>query len=81
MPPDTEVATPSREPSVRTSLSTEMIFELYAHAGDAHGCRPALSTNRHAQVLLVAIVCFGDGKLAHEHIYWDQALVLKQIGL
>jgi carboxymethylenebutenolidase len=26
-------------------------------------------------------VGFRDGKLAHEHIYWDQASVLKQIGL
>ncbi len=24
---------------------------------------------------------FRDGKLAHEHIYWDQATVLVQIGL
>ena len=24
---------------------------------------------------------FREGKLAHEHIYWDQASVLKQIGL
>jgi carboxymethylenebutenolidase len=29
----------------------------------------------------VVIVKFRDGKLAHEHIYWDQASVLKQIGL
>jgi len=26
-------------------------------------------------------VRFRNGKLAHEHIYWDQASVLKQIGL
>jgi carboxymethylenebutenolidase len=32
-------------------------------------------------VALVAIVRFREGKLAHEHIYWDQASVLKQIGL
>jgi len=32
-------------------------------------------------VALVAIVRFRGGKLAHEHIYWDQASVLKQIGL
>jgi len=32
-------------------------------------------------VPLVVIVHFRDGKLAHEHIYWDQASVLKQIGL
>jgi carboxymethylenebutenolidase len=27
------------------------------------------------------IVRFRDGKLAHEHIYWDQASVLIQLGL
>ena len=38
-------------------------------------------TNRHVEVALVAIVRFRDGKLAHEHIYWDQASVLAQLGL
>jgi carboxymethylenebutenolidase len=32
-------------------------------------------------VPLVAIVCFRGNKLYHEHIYWDQASVLAQIGL
>jgi carboxymethylenebutenolidase len=27
------------------------------------------------------IVQFREGKLAHEHIYWDQASVLVQLGL
>lgn len=39
------------------------------------------ATHRRVEVPLVAIVQFRDGKLAHEHIYWDQASVLKQIGL
>ena len=44
--------------------------------------RPGVApTNRYVEVALVAIVRFRDGKLAHEHIYWDQASVLKQIGL
>jgi carboxymethylenebutenolidase len=30
---------------------------------------------------MVAIVKFEGDKLAHEHIYWDQASVLVQIGL
>jgi carboxymethylenebutenolidase len=30
---------------------------------------------------LVVIIHFRDGKLAHEHIYWDQASVLVQLGL
>ena len=38
-------------------------------------------TNRRVEIPLVAIVRFRDGKLAHEHIYWDQASVLVQIGL
>jgi carboxymethylenebutenolidase len=32
-------------------------------------------------VPLVAIVRFREGKLTHEHIYWDQASVLVQLGL
>ena len=38
-------------------------------------------TGKRVEVPLVAIVRFRGGKLAHEHIYWDQASVLKQIGL
>jgi carboxymethylenebutenolidase len=38
-------------------------------------------TKRRVEIPLVVIVHFRDGKLAHEHIYWDQASVLKQIGL
>jgi carboxymethylenebutenolidase len=29
---------------------------------------------------LIVVVHFRDGKLAHEHIYWDQASVLVQLG-
>jgi carboxymethylenebutenolidase len=38
-------------------------------------------TNRYVEVPTLAVVHFRDNKLAHEHIYWDQASVLKQIGL
>jgi carboxymethylenebutenolidase len=38
-------------------------------------------TGKRVQVPLVVIVYFRDGKLAHEHIYWDQASVLVQLGL
>ena len=33
------------------------------------------------EVPLVAIVRVRNGKVAHEHIYWDQASVLVQLGL
>jgi carboxymethylenebutenolidase len=37
-------------------------------------------TGKRVEIPLVAIVRFVDGKVAHEHIYWDQASVLVQIG-
>jgi carboxymethylenebutenolidase len=38
-------------------------------------------TGKYVEVPLVAIVNFRGDKLYHEHIYWDQASVLAQIGL
>ena len=38
-------------------------------------------TGKRVEVPVVAIIRFRDGKLAHEHIYWDQASVLVQVGL
>jgi carboxymethylenebutenolidase len=38
-------------------------------------------TGRYVEVGLVAIITFRGDKLVHEHIYWDQASVLVQIGL
>ena len=38
-------------------------------------------TNKDVEVALVSIVCLRGTKLCHEHIYWDQATVLVQIGL
>ena len=59
----------------------EMIFS-FTHSMEMPWMLPGIApTNKHVEVPLVAIVRFRDGKLAHEHIYWDQASVLKQIGL
>jgi carboxymethylenebutenolidase len=38
-------------------------------------------TGRRVEVPMVAIVQFQGDKLVHEHIYWDQASVLVQLGL
>ena len=37
-------------------------------------------TGKYVEIPLVAIVNFRGDKLYHEHIYWDQASVLVQIG-
>jgi carboxymethylenebutenolidase len=38
-------------------------------------------TGRRISVPVVVVVGFQDGKVSHEHIYWDQATVLVQAGL
>jgi carboxymethylenebutenolidase len=38
-------------------------------------------TGKRVEVALVVVVQFDGDKLAHEHLYWDQASVLVQLGL
>lgn len=38
-------------------------------------------TNKQVVVTIVSIVCIRGGKLYSEHVYWDQASVLLQVGL
>jgi carboxymethylenebutenolidase len=80
MPPDTKLTPVSRTVG-ENQLVEEMIFS-FTHSQEMPWMLPGVSpTHRRVEVPLVAIVQFRNGKLAHEHIYWDQASVLKQIGL
>jgi carboxymethylenebutenolidase len=80
MPADTKL-TPISRTVGEEQLVDEMIFS-FTHTQEMPWMLPGIPpTNRYVEVALVAIVRFRDGKLAHEHIYWDQASVLKQIGL
>ena len=80
MPPDTTLTSVSRTVG-NDQLVDEMIFS-FTHTQEMPWMLPGVPpTNKRVRVPLVAIVRFRDGKLAHEHIYWDQASVLKQIGL
>ncbi len=79
-PPDTAMIPVSR--TVGTdSVVDEMIFR-FTHTSSIDWMLPGIApTGRTVEVPLVAIVQFRDGKVAHEHIYWDQASVLVQVGL
>ena len=80
MPPDTEIVPISRTIGAER-LVDEMIFR-FTHTIEMDWMLPGVApTGKRVECALVVIVHFRDGKLAHEHIYWDQASVLKQIGL
>ncbi len=80
MPPDTEM-TPVSRTIGENQLVDEMVFK-FTHTIPMDWMLPGIPpTGKRVEVPLVAIVRFKEGKLAHEHIYWDQASVLVQIGL
>jgi carboxymethylenebutenolidase len=80
MPPDTEMTSVSRTIG-EDQIEDEMIFK-FTHTIPMDWMLPGIPpTGKPVEVPLVAIVRFREGKLAHEHIYWDQASVLVQIGL
>jgi carboxymethylenebutenolidase len=80
MPPDTQM-TPVSRTIGEDQLVDEMVFK-FTHTIRMDWILPGVApTGKRVEVPLVVIVRFRDGKLAHEHIYWDQASVLVQIGL
>ena len=80
MPPDTEIVQVSRTIGTER-LVDEMIFR-FTHTVEMDWMLPGVApTGKRVECALVVIVHFREDKLAHEHIYWDQASVLVQLGL
>lgn len=80
MPPDTSL-TPISRTIGDDQIVDEMIFR-FTHTVRMDWMLPGIEpTGKRVEVPLVAIVKLRGDKLAHEHIYWDQASVLVQLGL
>lgn len=78
-PVDTKLIPVSRTVGVDRVVD-EMLF-CFTHDIEMDWMLPGLApTGRYVEIPLVAIVNFRGDKLTHEHIYWDQASVLVQIG-
>lgn len=79
-PPDT-----CQIPVSRTVGATQIVDEIlfcFTHTHEIDWLLPGIApTGRRVEIPLVGIVKFRGDKLCHEHIYWDQASVLAQIGL
>ena len=78
-PEDTKIIPLSRTIGV-DRIVDEMIFS-FTHTREIDWMLPGLApTGKFVEVPLVAVVHFRGDKLKSEHIYWDQASVLAQIG-
>jgi carboxymethylenebutenolidase len=80
MPPDMEMTPVSR--TIGTDQLVDEMVIKFTHSLEMDWMLPGIPpTGCRVHVPLVVIVRFREGKLAHEHIYWDQASVLVQVGL
>lgn len=79
-PPDVTMTAVSR--TVGESQIVEEMVISFTHTTDIDWMLPGIKpTGKRVEAAFVVIVGIKDGKVSHEHIYWDQASVLVQIGL
>lgn len=79
-PPDFRLVPVSRTVG-RSSLVDEFVAQ-FTHTTEIDWLLPGVApTGRPVEVAMVAVVQFEGDKLVSEHIHWDQASVLVQVGL
>jgi carboxymethylenebutenolidase len=79
-PPDFRITPVSR--TVGENTIVDEFIVRFTHTTEMDWLLPGVPpTGRAVEIPTVAIVQFEGDKVAHEHIYWDQATVLVQLGL
>ena len=79
-PPGTEIVRVSRTIG-QDRIVDELIYRA-THTAEMPWLLPGIPlTGKRVEIPLVVVVQFEGDKIASEHIYWDQASVLAQIGL
>lgn len=80
IPPDLEFVPLSQ--SFAQDRMVEEAVARFTHSLAMDWMLPGLPpTNRRVELVLVSIIQFANGKVANEHLYWDQATVLFQLGI
>jgi carboxymethylenebutenolidase len=80
IPPDMEIVPVSR--TIGQGRLVDEMVARFTHTIPMDWMLPGIPpTGKRVEVGLVVIVQFDGDKLAHEHLYWDQASVLVQLGL
>lgn len=79
-PEDTQIIPMSR--TVGSDRVVDEVIFTFTHDREIDWMLPGIPpTGKRVEVPLIAVINFRGDKLYHEHIYWDQASVLAQIGL
>lgn len=80
IPPDMEMVPVSR--TIGQGRLVDEMVARFTHTIPMDWMLPGIPpTGKRVEVALVVVVQFDGDKLAHEHVYWDQASVLVQLGL
>jgi carboxymethylenebutenolidase len=79
-PPDVNMVNVSR--TVGHDQVVEELVISFTHTTPIDWLMPGIPpTGKKIEMAVAVIIGFKDGKISHEHIYWDQAGVLVQAGL
>ena len=79
-PPDVQMVNVSR--TVGHDQLVEELVISFTHTTTIDWLMPGVPpTGKPVEMAVVVIVGFKGGKISHEHIYWDHAGVLAQVGL
>jgi carboxymethylenebutenolidase len=80
MPKDWRITNVSR--TVGKDQVVDELIISFTHDREIDYLLPGVApTGKYVEIPHVVIMKFKDNKISHEHIYWDQASVLVQIGL
>jgi carboxymethylenebutenolidase len=80
IPPDMEMVTVSR--TIGQGRVVDELIARFTHSIRMDWLLPGIPpTGKRVELPFVVIVQFEGDKVAHEHLYWDQASVLVQVGL
>lgn len=80
MPPDVEMVPISRTIG-HDRIVDEFVFR-FTHTVEMPWMLPGVApTGKRVESVFVVVVGFENGRISHEHIHWDQASVLVQLGL
>jgi carboxymethylenebutenolidase len=80
IPPDMELVTVSR--TIGQGRVVDELVGRFTHSIRMDWLLPGIApTGKRVELPFVVIVQFEGDKVAHEHLYWDQASVLVQVGI